>query len=82
MPYVDSFINRDNSLYVLDDVEEPRSFDEFDFASLTDWSNTNSSVSIVLDNCAIRRGGDHIHVNWSLLPESPHSTHCLIKRFK
>ena len=50
MPYVDSFINRDNSLYVLDDVEKPRSFDEFDFASLTDWSNTNSSVSIVLDN--------------------------------
>ena len=50
MPYVDSFINRDNSLYALDDVEKPRSFDEFDFAALTDWSNANSSVSIVLDN--------------------------------
>ena len=50
MPYAGSFISRDNALYALDDGDQPRSFDEFNFSELTDWSSTNSSVSIVLDN--------------------------------
>jgi hypothetical protein len=50
MPYAGSFISRDNALYALDDGDQPRSFDEFNFAELTDWSSTNSSVTIVLDN--------------------------------
>lgn len=50
MPYAGSFISRDNSLYALDDSDQPRSFDEFNFSELTDWSSTNSSVTIVLDN--------------------------------
>jgi hypothetical protein len=50
MPYADSFISRDNALYALDIRDQPRSYDEFNFAELTDWSNTNSSVTIVLDN--------------------------------
>jgi hypothetical protein len=50
MPYADSFISRDNALYALDIGDQPRSYDEFNFAELTDWSNTNSSVTIVLDN--------------------------------
>ena len=50
MPYAGSFISRDNALYALDIGDRPRSFDEFNFSELTDWSSTNSSVSIVLDN--------------------------------
>lgn len=50
MPYAGSFISRDNALYALDIGDQPRSFDEFNFSELTDWSSTNSSVSIVLDN--------------------------------
>ena len=50
MPYAGSFISRDNALYALDDSDQPRSFDQFNFSELTDWSSTNSSVTIVLDN--------------------------------
>jgi len=50
VPYANSFISRDNALYALDDFDQPRSYDEFNFTELTDWSSTNSSVSIVLDN--------------------------------
>jgi len=50
VPYAYNYISRDNSLYALDDVDSPRSYDEFDFAELTDWQASNAGVTIEITN--------------------------------
>lgn len=50
MPYAGNFISRDNSLCAFDDADSPRSYDQFDFSELTDWSATNAGVTVTLEN--------------------------------